>query len=238
MSRRELVDTTWHIETPEGIDVVLHLAGPLPRLLAWLLDLLIRGGVLLVCAIVLALLGTTGSGLLLILFFGLEWLYPVVFEVLHDGRTPGKGVLGLQVLCSDGTPVDWTSSAIRNLLRAADFLPVLNLAALISMLMAGQFRRLGDLAAGTVVVYAKRPRAGAPITGAEPTPPPIPLQLEEQRAIISFARRSAELSRERQQELASVAWPVLGREAPPAERVNVLRSIAAWLLGGRSGAAR
>ncbi len=229
----ELVDTTWKVETPEGIDVVLHLAGPMPRFFAWVLDLLIRGAVLVAGSFVLSIFGASGEGLLLILFFGLEWLYPVAFEVLREGRTPGKSALGLKVLCADGTPVDWTSSVIRNLLRAADFLPLFNVFALVSMLAAGQFRRLGDLAAGTVVVYARRPKTLAPLEEALPAPAPIPLLLEEQRAIISFARRSAELSPERQAELAAVAWPAFAKDAGAQGVVAELRGIAAWLLGQR-----
>ncbi len=97
-------------------------------------------------------------GSYLIGLFALLWFYPVYFEVRAHGQTPGKRFMGLRVLQENGTPVGWSASVLRNFLLVADFLPVLYLAALISMISDSSFRRLGDLAAGTLVVYADPPR--------------------------------------------------------------------------------
>ena len=139
-------------------------------------------------------------------------------------------MMGIRVVNQDGTPVGWSASMIRNLLRTADLLPGFYAAGLASMLLDRSFRRLGDLAAGTVVVYP----TGAParrrdIPDAPPTPPPLPLELEEQRAVIAFAERSPFLSQERAVELASIPLPLLDGEEP---RRRLFR-IAAWLLGRR-----
>jgi uncharacterized RDD family membrane protein YckC len=140
-------------ETPEGIDLGLRVAGPISRALAWIIDAFIRYSVLFALSTVLASLLSFGMGLFLILLFLLEWFYPVVFEVVR-GATPGKKAMGLLVVHDNGTPVGWSASMIRNLLRSVDFLPFFYCAGLISILLNSRFKRLGDLAAGTLVVYA------------------------------------------------------------------------------------
>jgi len=98
-------------------------------------------------------LGKAGWGVILIVAFFVEWLLPAWFETAWGGQTPGKRLFRLVVLNDDGTPVRWPGALTRNLLRAADFLPFLYGVGLLSMLMNRDFKRLGDLAAGTVVVY-------------------------------------------------------------------------------------
>jgi uncharacterized RDD family membrane protein YckC len=73
--------------------------------------------------IVLALLGKLGAGLGSLLMFGVSWWYMVLFEVLRQGRSPGKQWMGLRVVHDDGTPVGWSASLLRNLLRFVDLLP-------------------------------------------------------------------------------------------------------------------
>ena len=118
-----LIDTIRPVPTPEGIELTLRLPGPIPRAAAWLTDFLLRLGVLLVAAWMLAILGAFGWGVMLILAFLLEWLAMAAFEVWADGATPGKRALGLMVLHDDGTPVRWPAALVRNLMRAVDFLP-------------------------------------------------------------------------------------------------------------------
>ena len=140
------VDTLHHVETPEGVELALRCAGPVPRALAWGVDLLIRGFAVAILAAALQWFGSTSMGLILLVLFIAEWLYPVLFEVLWHGRTPGKRAFGLTVVRDDGLPVDWGSSFLRNLLRTADFLPGMFGAALVSMMATKSFKRLGDLA--------------------------------------------------------------------------------------------
>src|SRR5207253_4643105 len=88
--------------------------------------------------------------------------YDIVFEVFASGRTPGKGLNGLRVVRTDGSPVGFFTSAVRNVLRLADLLPGMYLAGIVSILVTRRNQRLGDLAAGTLVVRERRPSLGWP----------------------------------------------------------------------------
>lgn len=208
-----MLDTVRTVPTPEGIELSLRVAGPMPRARAWLLDLLIRLAILLVLGIMLGALGKVGGGLMLLIAFVLEWAYPVLFEVLREGQTPGKRACDLRVLHEDGTPVQWRASVARNLIRTVDFLPVFYGFGLIAMLLNRDFKRLGDLAAGTIVVHTQSKRLSKGMPVAEPlTPNPalnMSLNLAEQRAVIDFAERRATWSTERANELAAYAEPAL-----------------------------
>jgi uncharacterized RDD family membrane protein YckC len=206
-----MLDTTRRVATPEGIELTLHLAGPVPRALAWAIDLLIRVGIVFVIWVPAAQLGRAGWGVVLLAMFFVEWLLPAWFEAAWRGQTPGKRLMGIMVLNDDGTPVRWPAALTRNLLRAADFLPFLYGLGLIAMLMNRDFKRLGDLAAGTVVVYQLERRVAAKkIPEAPAVVPPIALQLPEQRALLELAERSATLTQERVEELAELPTPLVG----------------------------
>jgi uncharacterized RDD family membrane protein YckC len=214
-----MIDTLCSVETPEGVELEFSPAGPVPRALAWLADLGIRAAAYLGLASVLLLLGRAGMGILLVAMFLLEWFYPVAFEVLGGGQTPGKRLLGLRVLRADGAPVGWSRSMVRSLLAAVDFLPVGYAAGLVAMVLGRRCQRLGDLAADTVVVHAgagTRPgpaagrRPAGPAPGGPPLPPPLPLSLPEQRAVIGFAERAPALTPERARELADLLEPLTG----------------------------
>ena len=205
-----MLDTTRRVATPEGIELTLHLAGPVPRAAAWAIDLGLRILVVIVVSIVALRLGRAGWGVVLLTAFFVEWLLPAWLEAMWRGQTPGKRMMGLMVLNDDGTPVRWPAALTRNLLRAADFLPILYGLGLVAMLMNRDFKRLGDLAAGTVVVYQQERRASAKkIPEAPAVVPPIPLQLPEQRALLELAERSATLTRERVEELAELPTPLV-----------------------------
>lgn len=206
-----MLDTTRRVATPEGIELTLHLAGPVPRALAWAIDLAIRIGIVLAIWIPAAQLGRAGWGVVLLAMFFVEWLLPAWFEAAWRGQTPGKRLMGIMVLNDDGTPVRWPAALTRNLLRAADFLPLLYGLGLIAMLMNRDFKRLGDLAAGTVVVYQLERRVAAKkIPEAPAVAPPIALQLPEQRALLELAERSTSLTQERVEELAELPTPLVG----------------------------
>jgi len=226
-----MIDTIRAVETPEGVDLALRVAGPVPRALAFGVDLLLQGGIALGLQIALGVLGAfagLGLGLYLIGAFGLLWFYPVVFEVRAHGQTPGKRLLGLRVVQENGTPIGWPGSVLRNFLLVADFLPLFYLAGLVSMVADESFRRLGDLAAGTLVVYADAPHARVtPIPDVTPLAPPFPLTLEEQAAVIAFAERAASLSVERTAELAAIPRALAGVDDPSARLI----AHAAYLVG-------
>ncbi len=229
-----MIDTVRTVETPEGIALELRPAGPVARGLAWVLDMGIRGAIYLALGTILAFFGKAGMGLLAILVFLLEWFYPVLFEVLWEGRTPGKRALGLQVLMEDGRPEGWGPAMLRSLLMFVDFLPGFYGAGLVAMLCGKEARRIGDLAAGTVVVHASgRPsaRLSAP-SGVRPMVPPVPLSLDEQRALAAFAERVPALTAERARELADLLEPLTGQQG--AEGVLRLQSFAAGIRGERA----
>lgn len=224
-----LLDTRYQVETPEGIDLILRPAGLLPRALAFGIDLLIRGAILLGAFFILAILGQFGMGLGTILYFLINWWYPVLFEVLYQGRTPGKKAMGLRVIHDDGTPVGWAASLTRNLLRAVDMLPFAYCVGAISSLSHPSFKRLGDLAAGTLVVYRDEPPKRPQLPEAEAERAPFGLSLIEQRALLDFAERSAELSAARRAELAGILAEPL--ESLPEQTEKRLHGIARGLLG-------
>ncbi|WP_232848859.1 RDD family protein [Amphritea pacifica] len=224
-----LTDTVRRHETPEGIRLELRLAGPVVRACAWSIDMLIRAVLYALVSGVFAFFGGVGTSVMLIMFFLIEWFYPVVFE-LYNGASPGKKSMGLVVIQDNGTPVTFSSSLIRNLLRAADFLPFLYATGLLSMLINNNFQRLGDLAAGTLVVYREPDLERIKLANAESLRPPVDLSVDEQRELIRFAERCPQLSQERQIELATSLYPVTGKRGPAA--VKEILGYAAWLTRG------
>ena len=226
-----MLDTYREIETPEGVELHLRAAGPVARALAYAIDLLLRGALLLVLSIGLSAMGNFGGGMFLILLFLMEWFYPVLFEVYRNGETPGKRMFGLRVLNDNGTPVGWGPSLVRNLLRAVDFMPALYAFGLVSMLLNRDFKRLGDLAAGTVVVYQDRGLQHVALPDAPALAPPLGMSLVEQRAVITFAERAQRLTEVRAEELADLLTPLTGVHGRPG--IQRLYQMANWLIGKR-----
>jgi uncharacterized RDD family membrane protein YckC len=222
-----LLDTRHAIETPEGARLPLTPAGFMVRCQAQLIDLLIRMVITIAISIALALLGKMGAGLAMILIFLLEWFYPVFFEVTRQGRTPGKKWLGIRVVNDDGTPITFGPSLLRNLLRAVDFLPLFYLAGIICSLCNRQFKRLGDLAAGSLVVYDTPAPQHSHFAVQGQLPVPTDFSTDEQRALLAFAERSNYLSTERQAELAALLVPVIGAQDP----VTHIKKMANSLVG-------
>lgn len=146
------------IATPEGISVDLVLAGLGSRFTAAIVDLVLKT-LLILGGLIVALIvgGDLGIAVFSILSFVVYFGYDVAFEVLAAGRTPGKRWTGLRVLRDDGRPVDLLSSAIRNVIRLVDGLPLLYFPAMVSVLVTKRNQRLGDLAASTIVIREARP---------------------------------------------------------------------------------
>jgi len=223
------------VETPEGILLELRPAGLSVRAQAFLIDGIIRLVVMYAAAIGLALLGGVGMALWMILLFVLEWLYPVVFELLPGGATPGKRVFALRVVMDNGLPVTAAASFARNLLRVADFLPFGYGFAIVSMLLRRDCKRLGDIAAGTIVLHEPRAARRITLDSVAPVVPAAPLAPEDQAALIALAARAPRLTGERLDELAALAAVVsgdAGRSGPEVTR-RVL-GVAQWALGRRS----
>ena len=169
-------DDAYHVETPERIDLEYDVAGLGSRFLAALVDSTIIV-VLVVAFLVLvprgvgafigALEAVTGTSfgqagtawaiaLTVLLLFGTIWGYYVFFELVWHGQSPGKKLVGLQVIKEGGYPLSFVDSAIRNVVRLVDFLPFYYMVGTVVMLVDGRARRFGDLAAGTLVVKVRR----------------------------------------------------------------------------------
>ena len=207
----------------------LKIAGPVVRACAWAIDAAIRLLLYAALGLVFAFFGGVGLAVILIGFFLIEWFYPVLFEV-RSGATPGKRAMGIWVTHDNGTPVSWSSSLIRNLVRAADFFPVLYGFGLLTMLANRDFKRLGDLAAGTLVVYQERPPVRQEPPAAAPVPPPAGLSVEDQRMLLAFAERGALLSGERSVELADILSELTRKQG--VEGVEAIYAYANWLAKG------
>lgn len=225
------LDTNQDIDTPEGIAISLSPVGPIVRALAWMIDSLIFVGALMLIGTIVSIMGEFGMGLYLIALFFLYWFYPVFFEVLSSGATPGKKAMNIRVLHIDGTPVGWAASINRNLLRTVDFLPFMYAFGFISMLLNNRFQRIGDVVAGTMVVYNPGQIVLPEITAADPSPPAYPLAADEQRAILNFAERLDRLSKERSDELAALTGPLISNSTAPSKE---LLAIANWINGRRT----
>ncbi len=162
MSGIPALDTTLAVVTAEHSAFRFRLAGPVARLLAWLIDMTALFTVLIVAGLVLYLIsGAFAFGIILILWFAGSWLAGAVFEWRWGGRTPGKRALGIRVVADDGLPADFGACLLRNLLRYADALPSA-LTAVATMVASRRFQRLGDLAAGTLVIYEDERAAARP----------------------------------------------------------------------------
>lgn len=225
-----MLDTIREFEVPEGVDLELRLAGPVIRINAWLIDFIIRSVAQTTIYFIFIWFGNIGWGLILLAFFTIEFFYPVLFE-LYQGATPGKKILSLYVCHDDGTPVNWQSSMLRNLLRVADFLPFAYATGLLAMLINRDFKRLGDLAAGTVVVYRSENKSSITIPSQDPAPLPVPLTLAEQRSILDFAERFEYLSVPRQQELSNILTELTNQKNDAS--VKELHKYANWLIKGQ-----
>lgn len=223
-----MISNSYQIETAEGIDIDLIPAGLGVRTYAFTLDLLIRGVIISVISSILAYFGDFGLGLFFIVLFLVEWFYPVVFEI-YKGATPGKINFGLRVVYDNGLPISFAGSLTRNLFRSIDILPFAYAIGAISMLLNKQSKRLGDIIAGTTVVYI--PKKNKPVffnSDKEPVELPV-MTTEQQQLIVAFAHRSKYLSKARQIELASVLSPVISAEGDQA--IVKLKSIAAVIIG-------
>lgn len=241
-----MLDGRISITTPEGVSLLLTPAGPAVRAKAWLIDFVIWLCLVGVAAWILSG-AKLGWGIWLLVLFISFWLYPVLSEVYFSGKTIGKHFLGLQVLRADGLPVSWRESSLRNLLLAADFLPAFYFTGLLCLLIDPYFRRLGDLVAGTQVVYFKKaaptwtsssttlnlsPTSDAnanTISSNSPNPFTSALALtpDQQRALIHLFEREKSLPIERLNELGDLAEPITQRKG--AESIQGLRSIVAGL---------
>ena len=225
-----MLDTLENIETPEGVSLSVRPAGLYVRALAKALDFIIELIILIVLVIALLQFGEALAGLMVVAIFLLTWFYNVIFEVWFRGATPGKMVMNLHVVYTNGAPVSLTGSVLRNFLRVVDVLPSLYALGAVVSLGNPRFQRLGDMAAGTVVAYRDDAVTGGSKTKVKQAAPlRLALAREEHKAIAAYGDRADSLSAERRVELAELLGPISGMDGDDA--VVALRRHASWLSG-------
>lgn len=234
MTTANALDTTIAVITPENIAFEYQLAGPFRRLPAYLIDIAVQAGLILLIALALLLLGILTAAVLppsillaamLVIYFLISWFYGTLMETYFNGRTVGKWACGLRVICIDGRPIDGTRAVIRNLLRIADlFLPLFwiptGMIGAICMISTRRMQRLGDLAAGTMVVIDEKswrlpvtkvddPRAAAL---ASFIPGDYRVSRSMARVLATYVERRAYLTPARRREVArGLTTPLLQR---------------------------
>lgn len=241
--RHPALDLTVAVTTPENISFEYQIAGPFRRLPAMLLDVAVRWLVVFAIVIIAVFSGIVanipGSGTMLTVgiilsVFLLSWFYGLAFEVWWNGQTPGKRAMNLRVVSVDGRPINAAQATIRNFIRVADFFPYVStevffegsgmyifptlLVSLTCMLMTRRFQRLGDLAAGTMVVIDERGWHAKKVAVDDPRVPSlaefIPSGFRMSRSmaktIALYMERRPQMSPARQHQVAMIlARPLL-----------------------------
>lgn len=233
-----MIDDAYNLRTPEQIDLEYDLAGLGSRFLAIMIDSVIQFAVILAVAIVFgfgaAVLGRAfreiiadlpsvaiivGIAVGVLLIFAVTWGYFILFELVWNGQTPGKRAVGIRVLTVRGEPVTLVHSLVRNLVRIVDMLPTSYTIGVVCMLISKRSQRLGDIAAGTVVVRERKesvPRTLAPLDPALALPPQLASVFTREDVLLArdLLLRSAELPADQNMQLRrQVVATLLGRLA-------------------------
>ena len=156
---------------PEAVPLDLETASIGSRFLGLVIDWSIQGVLLLVLLLIVAntTAGWLGTTLAFVLIFLIIWGYPIALETLWRGRTVGKVAIGLRVVTKEGGQIGFRHAAIRSALGIVDFLLTSGACAVICVLLTRDNQRLGDLAAGTLVLRERTGlRRPAPTTFAAP----------------------------------------------------------------------
>ncbi len=240
MAEIEKLDTLQVVELADGVEIRLRMAGPMLRAGAYGIDFIIRAVILGLGAIAvsfagMAIGGKVAEGLILLAWFLMDWLYPIIFEAGKRGATPGKRAMGLRVVQATGAPITLGQAVVRNFLRFIDGMPFFTYAfGLTSCLATRRFQRLGDLAAGTVVIYERvqaMPVLAIPLP-IMAVPLPVGLTARELRALALFRERAGVWSEDRKIEIADQASSLSG--ATGAAGVSRLMAMAHWVQERRN----
>jgi uncharacterized RDD family membrane protein YckC len=224
------LDAMMRVMTPERIAFEFPLGGPFRRFTAYLLDLLVLSGLVVGASMIslfFALGSEAGLGPALVAYFLISWGYGAFCEGVLNGQTPGKRVLGLRAISARGVPITIAQAIVRNLVGAVDgLLPFLYLPGLCSMLLTERFQRLGDLAAGTVVIQEER-RLRKSLTRIDSNevrllldrlPARIAAGSNLSRGLSDYVRRRLRLGPSRREEIAGpLARPLAARYGLPSE---------------------
>ena len=223
------LSTTLSLETPEGTTIDVQPAGLFVRGKAFLFDEFFRWVVIVVGLQVGNALGTAGTGLSLIIMFCTYWLYGVCFDVLNNGVSPGKKYQNLRVVHDDGTPIRLPASMVRNLLLSIDILPLTYFVGITSLLVTQRFQRVGDLAAGTMVVHQVDKQDDVAPLDSVVKQSPITLLQEEQTLFVEYLERAGGLNAARADELAQILTATLA--TTPQQVRREIEQVAAGYRG-------
>jgi len=237
------------ILTPENVEVTYELAGVGSRFVAIFIDTLLQALATAVGILVLYLAGqmdfldplpTWGAALGIVLLFLIWWGYFVLFETVWSGQTPGKRAMGLRVVQDKGFPVDFRTVLIRNLVRVADFLPGLYGIGVLFVWFHPQYKRLGDLAAGTLVIREREeepiqpvalpplltPRPEASLKVLDPTTITLSdLTRHDLEVAKRYLERRGEIDLETQRRIArQIALPLLQRLGLREDQIRYLHT--------------
>jgi uncharacterized RDD family membrane protein YckC len=214
----------FQVVTPERVSLQYDIAGIGSRGAAILVDLLVQSaismalyflmlGVILVTSVIGFVSGggdAIGTGVVVVFavffvaLFALTMGYSMVFEIIWNGQTPGKRAVGIRVIRENGYPIRPLDAVIRNIVRIVDYLPFLYSVGVFTMLLNGRARRLGDFAAGTIVVHEGPNSTADFITTESATdePPGTSLQRDEATLVRDFLSRRTSLDPDPRRELA------------------------------------
>jgi len=244
-------DTDLVVTTPERVSFDYQVAGLGTRAIAQILDLLILAGILLALLFAVLAVGQTSMEVVayllaviggFVVVFGYFW----ACEAFWSGQTVGKKVFRLRAVGDRGEPMTFVQAGIRNIVRIVDFLPYAYGVGLVVLFINGKGKRLGDLAAGTVVVkdsdsvWLWQLPGGRPVTppaaSSDLAPPPAAapafapatpaemylrrLDPELRRFVTSYSRRRPELPLHLRAQLASLLQANLQEAAPDAFTQN------------------
>lgn len=215
------------IRTPEGVPFTIPLAGAGARMVALVVDLLailaMESAVLSALTAFAPLAPDAIGGVVTLLYFGMSTGYGMVLEIWWNGQTLGKRLLGLRVMDQRARPARPGQMIVRNLLRPVDALPALYLLGAVVCWGTRHRQRVGDWAAGTVVV-----RTGEPVRADWSQ-----LRRERYNSLREHAALAARLRQRTGPELAGIALDAVLRreELTPEARVAVFGVVAERLRG-------
>ncbi|MFN8526700.1 MAG: RDD family protein [Chloroflexota bacterium] len=211
------------LQTPEQVELEYDVAGLGSRFTACMIDSTLQAAVMLAVVMVAGFAaGVTGwigqrllrsldswvlalfLGAIVLLLFLILWGYFLFFEIVWNGQSPGKRMLGIRVMSTGGEPITVAQSLVRNLVRLVDFLPSSYVVGAACVLLTRHSQRLGDLAAGTMVVRVHREESPRVVPTPAQLLPPQAVRLlttEDVALAREFVLRRHDLTAERRREL-------------------------------------
>ena len=200
----------YRLHTPEQVDITYTVAGLGSRFSALLIDMIIQSALLFLLISPLASSWVDRwafvegyLALFIIVFVIVYYGYFFIFELILHGRTPGKALMKIRVVRTDGRAADTAGILLRNLVRLLDFLPAFYAVGVITIFVHKESRRLGDLAAGTIVIVERKKDSLPSILAEQQSVVNTALSNQEYAVIRDFFARKDSLTKEARARLSS-----------------------------------